>query len=1152
MRSHTNWGAWVPRTREVVGAGASRRWSLPRRPRTWGRLAHLALLGAFLAGGLVATGEAPARALPRGETMTFPGGLVISNYVMPNGTRAYCIEIQYGEPTGNLLPGTRTNRLPGRSGQLTAWGDPHGMRQLNYLIDTRGQTRDPWQAAAVQITVWRMRENFRAGNPYLNAKIAILTKSAEGRRLISASDALYREATERARVPVPAAPVTGTLSLAQLSAGAERTVRVTYPAGTTELSVTGGKFQRSGTTRLAVSGGAGAETIAVAEGAEQVEVAGRWASTGKRGWESQLTVHDTRTASGGNAQRIAVAVGASAVPKLNGRFDTVSIAPPLPPAPPRVASLAQVTAEVGGTMRDELLVTEQPGTRAEVWDGAMADFTAYLLPEAGAPKYDENWEIIRVPDEAPEPGEEPERPEAEDPDPEEAAPEEAAPEDPASEHPAPRIPAPEATVPRVTLPRIPAPEAIVPRLTRPGGIGSLSGATRDAAQGKPERQARAGQERGGSDAEAGTPRAPERWTAEEIAALSPDELCVAQPVAHDGGIAITGPGTFRSQDIPVRSAGTVHWVERVTVAGTPVHTGSCGLANETTKVSAPGVVTKAPASVRLGETLEDTATVSGTLARGARYSIRFDAYREAYGDDGAPECRAEQRVFRSPRLPVTKIGDITSPGFPARWAHGERIWWVESLYLDSPATTEAIHTGACGIASETTAIERPSVQTRAPEHAAIGDRIVDTAEVSEGARAGEGTRWEVSFAGYRGAEPRAGGDEAPSDAAEPDAEAPACVPENLLFEAGATPVDGPGTYTSPPVEVLPEWAGTVWWVATLWLIEGEQRIPVDRGSCGDLTESTRVVAPELTTQATSIAALGEPVTDVATITGELSQRPGLLHEVVFEGYLGDAALTGTGDAVCAAENRVFTTPPTRISEPGEVRAPQFTAAPKFGETLWWVAVLTQREEGAPPERARELARGACGDPEETTSVLWPTVRTEAMGSVDVGDDVFDTAIVEGRLAEREGIEFRVRFTAYAAGADGELRCEPEREIAEYSDPAGVPVTGPGRYESRRVPARAELTGPGGFVETLIMTEDGRETVVHTGTCGATGERFEVRPPPDGASPAAPPPSLSTTGGSVTAALVTAGVLLAGALAAAASRRLRTRRGRGVGGDSARE
>lgn len=1211
-----------------------RRRARPHRPRfdssgSRGRRLRSALLALALACGLLVwTPPLSAQALPRGESLVFPGGLILSNFIMPNGTRAYCIEIQFGEPTGHLFPGNRSGMLPGRAGQLHSWDDPRGMRQLNYLIETRGQTRDAWQAAAVQLTVWRMRENFLAANPYLNSRIAILEGSARGRALIATSDALVSEARANARPPVPAPSVSGALRLSAVpegtaaapgaasgaaSPGTGRRVRVSYPAGTTELSVTGGTFVRGGGSRLGVTGGETSQLIDVARGTKQLSVSGRWETRGARGWEPLLVVHDTRTALGESAQRIAVATGASDVPKRAGRLAAVSIDAPVPLAPPQAASLAQPAAELGGTLADELLLTEAPGTRAQLWPGATAEFVAYLLPEPGAPKYDERWEPrvaplgarpgaesgsgdgaaspteasspaagASIPDGAPL-GEAAEPP-AEGTRAADAAaasgPEGGAAAEPgaapgvneAEQAEADSVRDPGAVPPGAPEPGAPEPGAPEPSAPEPRATAQGSGVPSTA--GSPDTDAEADSPPRGPGVEEDGP-SPLVWSAEEIAAMTPAERCTAQPVSRQAGIPIRGLGSTRSAPIEARSEGTIHWVERVVVGGRAVHTGKCGIANERTRIGRPGVATRALPSVPVGGTVTDTAIVSGEFAPGARYRVRFDAFRALTDAAGTPLCRADQRIYRSEALPVTGPGEVSAPGFAVRWAHGTQIWWVESLFLERPDGLQLVHTGRCGVANETSIVERPTLRTTAPEQAALGEPIRDVAHVTGAVAAGE-TSWELTFAGYAGEDP-AHGDDADGDAdGDPDGggEAgtgaavapPSCIPERQLFATEPVPVDGAGEYASPAVRVSPEWSGRIWWIATLWLREGTERTAVLHGACGDLSESTRIVPPVLSTRASDIAAVGDLIEDRAELAGALAGDAGLVHELVFEGYRGDAQATGSGDARCDPTNLLFATEAIPVAELGEVRSPQLTARPEYGDTVWWVAVLRQRAADAPPGSGAVLARGVCGQREETTTLLTPRVRTEAMGEVQIGEDVYDTAIVTGRLAQRPDAEFRLRFDAYAAGDDGVLRCEPERRIAEYSDPIGVRVDGPGSYESRRVPARAEHLGAGGFVETLVLIADGVESVVHRGECGAPGERFAVQPPGTPKPQDVPPvptarrpdvPSavpgtrdeLSDTGGDHGPLLSLAGALLlaslGAALAAGRAGRRRTRPARGT-------
>ncbi|WP_449278634.1 hypothetical protein [Leucobacter sp. GX24907] len=83
-----------------------------------------------------------------------------------------------------------------------------------------------------------------------------------------------------------------------------------------------------------------------------------------------------------------------------------------------------------------------------------------------------------------------------------------------------------------------------------------------------------------------------RWTAEEIAALDQQELCLAQPVATTARIDVPKAGEYQSPKVRARSAGTGFWVEDLTTrhpdTGETVelHRGRCGIANERTVVTA--------------------------------------------------------------------------------------------------------------------------------------------------------------------------------------------------------------------------------------------------------------------------------------------------------------------------------------------------------------------------------------------------------------------------------------------------------------------------------------------------------------------------------------------------------------------------------------
>lgn len=640
--------------------------------------------------------------------------------------------------------------------------------------------------------------------------------------------------------------------------------------------------------------------------------------------------------------------------------------------------------------------------------------------------------------------------------------------------------------------------------------------------------------------------------------MSAAERCTAQPVHRVGGIAVDGPGEYSSGEVTARSGGVVHWVERVVSDGETVHVGVCGLANETTRIGQPGVVTRALPEAMIGDELHDVATVSGTLAAGAEYAVRFEAYRASVPANRAREegCTAADRIFASDPVPVRGPGDVRSPGFTAEWAHGETVWWVETLLIDQGDGFEALHRGECGLPEETTRIGRPEVSTLAQERVVAGDPMVDTARVTGEIAANDGASWELVFTGYLAPEEDdafdagdaageetegaadAEGAESPAADAEsaPDA-APVCDDANRIFTTDPVPVEGPGEIDSPPVVADADWAGRVWWVETLWLVQGEERTAVHEGACGIPDETTLVTTPRITTEATEFAAVGDEIRDTARLTGELSAREGTAYDVVFAGYRGDPALTGTEEAECADDERLFETAPVPVDGPGDIVSPPVTALPEYGGTIWWVETLRITD----ADGTRDVVRGTCGLPGETTTVQFPTVRTESAGTIEVGEQMYDTAVVEGPITERPDAEVRVVFTAHARGADGALVCDAGTELPRLSDPEGAEVTGPGRYESRRVTTVPRDAGLGGYVETLLLIVDGERHVIHRGACGAAGEDFEIRA---AAPPAAPGTPLATTGAADPGPLlpIAAALLLAGAAIAAVAgvRRARSR------------
>ena len=102
--------------------------------------------------------------------------------------------------------------------------------------------------------------------------------------------------------------------------------------------------------------------------------------------------------------------------------------------------------------------------------------------------------------------------------------------------------------------------------------------------------------------EAGQPKFDEQWrdtgavwTSEEIERLTEVERCLAQPVVITKPQKVWEAGTYRSPEVETHSAGTIHWVESLTAVDPTtgdrhtIHSGECGLAQETTVITHPEV-----------------------------------------------------------------------------------------------------------------------------------------------------------------------------------------------------------------------------------------------------------------------------------------------------------------------------------------------------------------------------------------------------------------------------------------------------------------------------------------------------------------------------------------------------------------------------------
>ncbi|MFD5600785.1 hypothetical protein ACFWHR_12115 [Leucobacter sp. NPDC058333] len=551
------------------------------------------------------------------------------------------------------------------------------------------------------------------------------------------------------------------------------------------------------------------------------------------------------------------------------------------------------------------------------------------------------------------------------------------------------------------------------------------------------------------------------------------------------------------------------------------------------------------------------ATVRGTV-----YASDSKPKQQEKAPKDAQVVQTTQLVVDTPGQKLTS--DILSLPIDTKANYITVQWCV--LDEDQPASSKGKFEETCddyGVPAETAKVLRPEVTTQAQKTGAVKGDIQDVAKVDGGLPST--SKWDlaVDFTAYLkpvAGEPKYDENWKPvHDAAgnpvlwteaevkNPDAVC-AAQPVAHTDDVAVTKL---GEVTSPKVKAETE--GTVYWVEELTATPkgGGDEVVLHTGECGLPNETTTVKTPEVTTKAIEEGAVRGNIHDVADVKGPLSERPEVSYEVDFTLYLkpeagqpkydenwkpivdkdGKPVLwtkteVSDPDAVCDAQP-VAQTKPVQVDGTGKVKSPDVVT--NSAGTTYWVEDLKVIDGDEPPV---SLHTGKCGLPDETTVVKEPTVHTESAGTVNVGDEMFDTAIVDGPLSDRPEVEYKVTFKAYDRVEGEQMVCSTERELKDFEDATGVKVTKAGSYESNKVVTREEHVGLGGYVETLVRVENGVETVVHVGKCGEKSENFEITPKP----------ALAVTGGAGLLTVGTAALLLmaaGGALAFFQARRRRS-------------
>ena len=319
------------------------------------------------------------------------------------------------------------------------------------------------------------------------------------------------------------------------------------------------------------------------------------------------------------------------------------------------------------------------------------------------------------------------------------------------------------------------------------------------------------------------------------------------------------------------------------------------------------------------------------------------------------------------------------------------------------------------------------------------------------------------------------------------------VPETAVPFATIRVTTDPGsngqTLTSEALAVPVSASPELTHVTMRWCVVNAEQQPQSQGvweeSCDDFgipAESARVLRPVVRTEATPLATVYDPLGDTAIVDGMVPPD----SEMVFELFRRPAG----GAVACNIENRVARTGAVSVAsgwnDGVRYNSPQVFASEPG--TYWWVELLLHRDPGTGEETV--IHEGACGLPNETTTIGTPSVTTRAQASVRVGENARDTAIVAGPLPRPgSGITAVLTFEVFEKTGD-RVSCD-ESNLVHRLDEVVV-VTSPGEYASGDV--RFETAGVYYWVEELsYVHEDGSREVVHRGECGLPNETTEVQP-----------------------------------------------------------
>lgn len=329
------------------------------------RHACVVLFAALLmAVGLTA---APAHAATLDNMLAF-GGFHVGAFQSSNGALVYCLEPAVDTPHSDQHSPTRVSSLRsysisvndewGWSGQVTtSAASGEVLRQMNWVLSEHAPGASAERAVAVQVALWELRRE-PGNSAWIDGKRALISQHG-GQSHVAAGVQLAAQAKAEARGAGSSVPAGGL----ELQAGVEHgTGTVTYPAGTTSLSLVGGVFENGANELVITDANAGVAswTAALHEPNwarfHDVSVSGEW-ELQETYWPAEVILHPATV----EAQQL-LGAGVAPVKGVNsGSFEPVSLRKDSQFAPALVTQVPEIiVTRDGGVFSDTVSVFADP------------------------------------------------------------------------------------------------------------------------------------------------------------------------------------------------------------------------------------------------------------------------------------------------------------------------------------------------------------------------------------------------------------------------------------------------------------------------------------------------------------------------------------------------------------------------------------------------------------------------------------------------------------------------------------------------------------------------------------------------------------------------------------------------------------------------